>query len=569
MIQIMIYHVTPYHGDNNIYNASLLRIPVRTLDTLTQFDSNLINTVSPSSSATAKAYRAARMPIILSDNKSGLTPFIDNSTTYSFSPTLISSTIIPSVPPSTAITYNTSWIQSCPSITPTIESSTDTSMIPSNYHNLSISPPIEKSLVSVPSIDPSAEQVLTCNPTSDISNYPSTVQPSPYNPTLLPTYPSTNQPTFTLTSLYPSLLPSYYPSTHSPTRKPSTICPTTRPTFAPFIKATLGPTPSPTNYPTTSSPSNPTIKPSSRPTFIPSNAPTIVPTVTPTYTPSRQPSSQPSSSPTLTPTISKRPTSEPTRPTCVPTNMPSFVPTKQNSPLLFFFINITIANITKTKLSTSSELVISDSIAATMDISTDYVKYRYISNIQFMINNHAGNNRHSSSLLSFSTTASSPSSSVSSVSSANNVIVDSVYTGTYIIEVTTKVSLLLSSSPQYDNSRALYNHLIQSFQSSFNDGTFHTIFMHQCIHMNAHELNHTDITSYSISQLYIKYPLVKDEILSKGDITGIVIGAIAIIILVVIYYRYHQRTYNSKRDIRVYVSKAEEQKDIEIIMNSS
>jgi len=322
-----------------------------------------------------------------------------------------------------------------------------------------------------------------------------------------------------------------------------------RPTFAPFIKATLKPTPNPTSRPTSSSPSNPTIKPTSLPTLFPSYIPTYFPTLVPTCKPSYQPSSQPSSLPTLTPTISKSPTTTPTRPTCIPTTVPSFVPTRQNSPLLLFFINLTISNITKTVLSTTSELVISDSIAEAMDIQSNYVKYRYISNIQPMNNNNLYlNNKHVST---------------------QNIFSLAYTTSPHIIQVTSRVSLLLSSSPQYDTTEELYNHLIQKFQINFNDGIFTSIFIHKINEMNAYELNYTNVISFSISPLIIIYPTTDTHSLSTGDIIGIIISIIAIVILSMICYTYFQTTYYSKkRDIRVYLSHAEEEKDLEIIMNS-
>ena len=323
-----------------------------------------------------------------------------------------------------------------------------------------------------------------------------------------------------------------------------------RPTFAPFIKATLKPTPNPTSRPTSSSPSNPTIKPTSLPTLFPSYTPTYFPTLVPTCKPSYQPSSQPSSLPTLTPTISKSPTTTPSRPTCIPTTVPSFVPTRQNSPLLLFFINLTISNITKTILSTTSELVISDSIAETMDIQSDYVKYRYISNIQPMNNNNLYLNiKHVSTQKIFSL---------------------AYTTSPHIIQVTSRVSLLLSSSPQYDTTEELYNHLIQKFKINFNDGIFTSIFIHKINELNAYELNYTNVISFSISPLIIIYPVTTDtHSLSAGDIIGIIISIIAIIILSMTCYTYFQTTYYSKkRDIRVYLSHAEEEKDLEIIMNS-
>ena len=493
----------------------MTEVPTAAFNLSTSPFNNISNTTTPKSIPTYQSINQSttptRIPSYLSTNQS--------------------STIIPTNSPSFPLTNQSS------TVTPTSSPS-----FPTTNQSSTVTP------TSSPSF-PTTYQSSTVTPTS-IPTYSSTYIPSTAIPTTIPTNFITQHPSSIIPSICPSYSPTYIPSSRAPTIRPSSISPTMRPTFAPFIKATLKPTPNPTSRPTSSSPSNPTIKPTSLPTLFPSYTPTYFPTLVPTCKPSYQPSSQPSSLPTLTPTISKSPTTTPSRPTCIPSTVPSFVPTRQNSPLLLFFINLTISNITKTILSTTSELVISDSIAETMDIQSDYVKYRYISNIQPMNNNNLYLNiKHVSTQKIFSL----------------------AYTASpHIIQVTSRVSLLLSSSPQYDATEELYNHLIQKFQINFNDGIFTSIFIHKINEMNAYELNYTNVISFSISPLIIIYPVTTDtHSLSAGDIIGIIISIIAIIILSMTCYTYFQTTYYSKkRDIRVYLSHAEEEKDLEIIMNS-
>lgn len=194
-------------------------------------------------------------------------------------------------------------------------------------------------------------------------------------------------------SAKPTLTPTHKPSADpsaSPTIRPTAV-PTGKPTFAPSTEVpTCDPTRKPTFSPTTSIPTatptaeptvEPTWKPSGVPTYMPTHEPTVAPTYEPTNVPTYAPTNEPTTNPTFSPTnqpTTATPSRSPTiRPTAVPTLTfaPSIAPTRQDSPVVQFFANITINDAKSPVLDSDGMQVIAVSTAQVMGLPSSTVTF--------------------------------------------------------------------------------------------------------------------------------------------------------------------------------------------------
>ena len=186
----------------------------------------------------------------------------------------------------------------------------------------------------------------TSAPTCEPSAAPS--QPPSLTPSVIPTVIPTVSPSL-IPTVVPTVLPSDAPTTLPSVQPTVSLLPTVEPSLLPSALPSLLPSLLPSAVPTTTSP---TVEPT-----------TSMPTVQPTLTPTAIPSIEPSNLPTVIPSLA---------PTVTPTLAPSLPPTYTT---IVFKTTVALQNVSSAEWSSTSEVVVMESLAETLFINTNQIEY--------------------------------------------------------------------------------------------------------------------------------------------------------------------------------------------------
>jgi hypothetical protein len=293
---------------------------------------------------------------------------------------------------------------------------------------------------------------------------------------------------------------------------------------------TLIPSFPPTQYPTilptliTEFTSEPTTEPAFEPTFEPTVEPTVEPT-TPTTEPTAEPTTEPSAEPT-----SELTTALTIAPTIAPTTMPTVVlpPTSRpsSSNLLILKALFTVEKVTQFALSSSSQDVLVDAIAAVTHVSRDAVEYLGIR-------------------------SSSSASLTSSVHrqmlrlTSNNAEPTSSASSQYTLVVATRLMITLDTN---QNKATITNDLIAAIQTAVYTQRLSAVLQSKARTQQVSEFFHSNITSVTfvdeIDSIPTSYKLSSGTGMSSIIFSLIIVGGmIGLMVLIYAIYQLISRTY--------------------------
>lgn len=190
-----------------------------------------------------------------------------------------------------------------------------------------------------------------------------------------------------------------------------------------------------------------------------------------------------------------------------PTASPTSRPTTQNSPLLTFNCSITLSNVGTPTVSSNGHMAVTNATATSMGITDAAVKY---------MNDHSTTARRA----------------LRERARKTGKPLDLGLLAGYELLATTNTSLTLSST-SYGDVDEMYTGLTDKLKEAITSGAFSAVLQRNAILFDAPELNYAEGTGVIVNDPVTvdASPDSDSDELSAGAIAGIVIGAVAFVLL--------------------------------------